>query len=147
MQSTPIQMLTPGGSICGRSTYDLPLSCPQGGSALLGGVGTRAEPLHFEDQLLSARLGSHPTPSGVPFLLTNSIWAHPIGKTSPPPHRPLHNRPRFIFATWKGRARSRCTSSISSCAQIWGWIGTSFTRKCTPLGPYRRPMSRVLGGS
>ena len=25
--------------------------------------------------------------------------------------------------------------------------GTSLTRKCTPLGPYRRPVSRVLGGS
>ena len=25
--------------------------------------------------------------------------------------------------------------------------GTSLTRKCTPLGPYRRPMPRVLGGS
>ena len=24
--------------------------------------------------------------------------------------------------------------------------GTSLTRKCTPLGPYRRPMPRVLGG-
>ena len=25
--------------------------------------------------------------------------------------------------------------------------GTSLTRKRTPLGPYRRPMPRVLGGS
>ena len=25
--------------------------------------------------------------------------------------------------------------------------GTSFIRKRTPLGPYRRPMTRVLGGS
>ena len=25
--------------------------------------------------------------------------------------------------------------------------GTSLTRKRTPLGPYHRPMSRVLGGS
>ena len=25
--------------------------------------------------------------------------------------------------------------------------GTSLIRKCTPLGPYRRPMPRVLGGS
>ena len=25
--------------------------------------------------------------------------------------------------------------------------GTSIIRKCTPLGPYRRPMPRVLGGS
>ena len=25
--------------------------------------------------------------------------------------------------------------------------GTSLTRKCTPVGPYRRPMPRVLGES
>jgi len=24
--------------------------------------------------------------------------------------------------------------------------GTSLMRKCTPLGPYRRPMPRVIGG-
>ena len=27
------------------------------------------------------------------------------------------------------------------------YMGTSLTRKCTPLGPYRRPMPRVLGGT
>ena len=27
------------------------------------------------------------------------------------------------------------------------YTGTSLTRKCTPLGPYRRSMPRVLGGS
>ena len=31
--STPTQMLPPGGSICGRLTEDLPLGCLQGGSA------------------------------------------------------------------------------------------------------------------
>ena len=30
-QSTPIRMLPPGGSICGRLTYDFPLGCLQGG--------------------------------------------------------------------------------------------------------------------
>ena len=32
----------------------------------------------------------------------------------------------------------------------WGpkyYMGTSLIRKCTPLGPYRRPMPRVIGGS
>ena len=28
-----------------------------------------------------------------------------------------------------------------------GYRGTSLIRKSTPLGPYRRPMPRVLGGS
>ena len=39
LKSTPTQMLTPGGSICGRLTSDLPLGCLQGGWArnLLGG--------------------------------------------------------------------------------------------------------------
>ena len=27
------------------------------------------------------------------------------------------------------------------------YMGTSLTRKRTPLGPYRRPVPRVLGGS
>ena len=36
LQSTPIHMLPPGGSICGRLTSDLPLCCLQ------GGVRTRA---------------------------------------------------------------------------------------------------------
>ena len=31
-------------------------------------------------------------------------------------------------------------------SHIWGYRGTSLTRKCTPLGPYRRPVTRVLGG-
>ena len=31
LQSTSIQMLPPGGSICGRLTQDLPLGCFQGG--------------------------------------------------------------------------------------------------------------------
>ena len=31
LKSTPIQMLPPGGSICGRWTWDLPLGCLQGG--------------------------------------------------------------------------------------------------------------------
>ena len=31
--------------------------------------------------------------------------------------------------------------------QVLGpYRGTSLTRKCTPLEPYRRPMTRVLGG-
>ena len=29
---------------------------------------------------------------------------------------------------------------------LWWYKGTSLTRKRTPLGPYRRPMPRVLGG-
>ena len=39
---------------------------------------------------------------------------------------------------------------LSICAQIARqpcYMGTSLTRKRTPLGPYRRPMPRVLGGS
>jgi len=31
LESTPIQMLPPGGGICGRLTYDLPLDYLQGG--------------------------------------------------------------------------------------------------------------------
>ena len=31
--------------------------------------------------------------------------------------------------------------------RILQYRGTSLTRKCTPLGPYRRPRPRVLGGS
>ena len=31
-----IQMLSPGGSICGRLTYDLPLGCLQGGVQDIG---------------------------------------------------------------------------------------------------------------
>ena len=30
---------------------------------------------------------------------------------------------------------------------MYTYKGTSLTRKCTPLGPYRRPMPRDLGGS
>ena len=33
------------------------------------------------------------------------------------------------------------------CRNSGTYRGTSLTRKRTPLGPYRRPMLRVLGGS
>ena len=33
--ASPIQMLPPGGSICGRLTQDLPMGCLQGGSSLI----------------------------------------------------------------------------------------------------------------
>ena len=47
-----------------------------------------------------------------------------------------------------------CLSSDTVSAWVHAYIaavlvyrGTSLTRKRTPLGPYRRPMPRVLGGS
>ena len=42
---------------------------------------------------------------------------------------------------------------LNAKAKIWPSLsyvpyrGTSLPRKCTPLGNYRRPMPRVLGGS
>jgi hypothetical protein len=37
--------------------------------------------------------------------------------------------------------------SCSSLTILLLYRGTSLTRKCNSLGPYRRPMPRVLGGS
>ena len=61
--------------------------------------------------------------------------------------------PLYVYC-WTLR---RCVSlkSSRSCTHDWrerdwssrGYRGTSLIRKCTPLGPYRRPMPRVLGGS
>jgi len=42
LQSTPIQMLPPEGSICWRLTRDLPLGCLQDGSAPFAGIPCRS---------------------------------------------------------------------------------------------------------
>ena len=38
-------------------------------------------------------------------------------------------------------------SDPGSVRDACGYLGTSLVRKHTPLGPFRRPMSRVIGGS
>ena len=45
LQSTPVQILPPGGSICGRLPSDLPLGCLQGGFATSSARGARRESL------------------------------------------------------------------------------------------------------
>ena len=40
----------------------------------------------------------------------------------------------------------RLSPSTALCIRFGGYRLTSLTRKLTPLGPYRRPMPRVLGG-
>jgi hypothetical protein len=62
------------------------------------------------------------TPKGVMTPFLDSRW--PASKTLPAPSR---------VASLKGIA--------------WVYRGTSPIRKRTPLGPYRRPMPRVVGGS
>ena len=49
--------------------------------------------------------------------------------------------------TWRG-SESPARHSLGSCppAQLSVYRGTSLLIKRTPLGPYRRPMPRVLGG-
>jgi len=37
--------------------------------------------------------------------------------------------------------------AVWSCERVRVYRGTSLTRTCTPLGPYRGPMPRVLRGS
>ena len=49
----------------------------------------------------------------------------------------IPNQPTYIVH----RARAECSSALPS------YRGTSLTRKRTFIGPYRRPMPRVLGGS
>ena len=45
------------------------------------------------------------------------------------------------------RTREQCTHATPVLVLARPHRGTSLERKRTPLGPYRRPMARVLGGS
>ena len=69
------------------------------------------------------------------------------------------------FDTWYGRVNIGLGTWYGRVDMLWfAWVddqqrrrydrinqlsyrGTSLARKCTPLGPYRRPMPRVLGGA
>ena len=50
-----------------------------------------------------------------------------------------------VECTWLPRSEGTAPPPIRTTEQVYR--GTSLTRKRTPLGPYRRPMPRVLGGS
>ena len=53
----------------------------------------------------------------------------------------LESHRRVSVAHFLGRLRSLFSAWTLTCR------GTSLTRERTPLGPYRSPMPRVLGGS
>ena len=53
--------------------------------------------------------------------------------------------PLYIPTVMPGGGRGRLLMSEAHLQKMNRYRGTSFTRKRTPLGPYRRPMSRVLG--
>ena len=57
----------------------------------------------------------------------------------------LTNKDTHRHLKFKARTLSRYSSLRLKHSQAYR--GTSLTRKRTPLGPYRRPMPRVLGGS
>ena len=44
------------------------------------------------------------------------------------------------------RKRARVVAGLKGAATLLPYRGTPLIRKPTPLGPYRRPMPRVLGG-
>ena len=51
------------------------------------------------------------------------------------------------FRVYVRRLSAEVTGPHVALAQLVPCRGTSLVRKSTPLGPYRRPMPRVLGGS
>ena len=51
-ESTPTQMLPPGGSICGRLTEDLPLGCLQGGRRIRGAARGGHSPTFVSHKVL-----------------------------------------------------------------------------------------------
>ena len=52
--------------------------------------------------------------------------------------------PERLYVTQFGTCRGRISSVVLS--HVFLYRGTSITGKRTPLGPYRRPIPRVLGG-
>ena len=50
---------------------------------------------------------------------------------------------------WQPRLPKPCerANSLDAPAGLGAHRGTSLTKTCTPIGPYRRSMPRVLGGS
>ena len=77
---------------------------------------------------------------------------------SPPTPPPIHpqNQPHRAPRMARRRALEASRSSTRGCTQgrmpasppnAPVYRGTSLTRKRTPLGPYRGPMPRILGGS
>ena len=61
-----------------------------------------------------------------------------------PPREPLKRRRR---PTLRGYLAHEQTHLPENLQWDYAYRGTSLTRKCTSLGPYRRPIPRVLGGS
>ena len=63
--------------------------------------------------------------------------------------KPYHWTKFEIEASKRGKQgggrEKHLNNALVSKPQPWAYRGTSLIRKCTPLGPYRRPVPRVLG--
>ena len=78
-------------------------------------------------------------------LIVNSGPQQSLGST---PQRTLHcSPPSNRVATSPYTYRISWLTHGRDWRKNWHFRGTSLTRNHPPLGPYRRPMPRVLGGS
>ena len=99
--------------------------------------------------VLSQPLTIHPTPYTLhpsPYTLHPTPYTlHPTPYTLHPTPYTLHPAPRTLHPT--PLPLSLHSSYACGARSAKSCRGSSFTRKRTPLGSYRRPMPRVLGGS
>ena len=106
---------------------------------------------YFAQQKLPALLGTSKDPRHVPTVGSSGVVVS--YKRSTPVGRRVHKTSRARNARRMGGAHER-TGVPHSQENAQGCLtftkthrGTSLTRKRTPLGPYRRPVPRVLWGS